>query len=174
MSENAASVRGRADREAARVRIVVGDEDNEGEADHKGDRAGTDGVEKSASRADKDRVPEDDDRADQNEPDDRGGQAAGRVSEPVPAGGQDVLEAPHGVLVERRGRGGRRFHLLHGPVEVVDRRRCAGAAAAVAELRPFVVDHSANVCPHAALTAAWSVGENARLSRTICAMPADS
>jgi hypothetical protein len=45
LGQDAAAIRGRADRQAARVGVVVGDEDHEGEADHKGDRGGADGVE---------------------------------------------------------------------------------------------------------------------------------
>jgi hypothetical protein len=98
-------VRGGADREAARVRIVVGDEDDEGEADHQGYRAGAGGVEGGAARTDKDGVAEDDDRTEHNQPNDRGRQATVGIGEPVPAGGNDIVEAPDGVLVERRGRG---------------------------------------------------------------------
>jgi hypothetical protein len=62
LGENPSPVRGGADREAARVRIVVGDEDDEGEADHQGYRAGTGGVEGGAARTDKDGVAEDDEK----------------------------------------------------------------------------------------------------------------
>lgn len=59
LGKDAAAIRGGADRQAARVGIVVGDEDDEGEADHEGDRAGADSVEESASPADQAGVPGD-------------------------------------------------------------------------------------------------------------------
>jgi hypothetical protein len=104
-------------------------ENDDRETENKCDHAGAHHVEGRAARADQDRISRNDDRPDDDESNDRCGQAAVCVGKPGPARRQDVIEAPDGILIAGRGRGGRGLHPLEGQVEVVRSRSRSSNAA---------------------------------------------